>query len=445
MQQQFEKYIAGMNLEKGKLRILLTVSGGRDSMCMLHLFMKSGFEIGVAHCNFGLRAAESDGDEAFVAEFCAENQVPFYAKSFETAAYAESNGVSVQMAARALRYAWFNELSNEKGYDYIATAHHRDDVTETFLINLIRGTGIAGLHGIMPVSGKLIRPMLFAGREEITSYVNSEKIAFRDDSSNDSVYYLRNKIRHEIIPVFEKIEPSFSQKINETAAVIRKGEEIILNSLAIAEREVVTKADGITVIDKRELMCKKPTDYYLYHFLKPFGFTYSQTENILDCITGQSGKEFLSHQYKLIIGRKGLIIQEIESINENQYFLKEDFEQITHPLCLKMKQEKINPATFIFPGSELEACLDMEKLKFPLLLRKWQEGDAFFPLGMDNKKLLSDFFIDEKFEIPQKTGTWLLLSQDDIVWIVGHRIDHRYRITDSTKEIIRFSICKQEK
>jgi tRNA(Ile)-lysidine synthase len=445
MQQQFEKYIAGMHLEKGKERILLTVSGGRDSMCMLYLFIKSGFEIGVAHCNFGLRGAESDGDEVFVTEFCAKNNVPIFVKRFDTAEYAEAKGISIQMAARDLRYDWFNTLSEERGYDYIATAHHRDDVTETFLINLIRGTGIAGLHGILPVSGKLIRPLLFAGREEITAFLNREKVAFRDDSSNDSVYYLRNKIRHEIIPVFENIEPSFSGKINETANVIRKGEEIILKSLDVAEKEIITKADGITVIDKRELMCKKPTDYYLYHFLKPYGFTYSQTENILDGITGQSGKEFLSHQYKLIIGRKGLIIQEIESINENQYFLKEDFEQITHPLCLKMKQEKINPATFTFPGSELEACLDKEKLKFPLLLRKWQEGDTFFPLGMDNKKLLSDFFIDEKFEIPQKTGTWLLLSQDDIVWIVGHRIDHRYRITDSTKEIIRLSICKQEK
>lgn len=443
MQKHFERYMSTLGLKEGLHKVLLTVSGGRDSICMCELFLHSGYSFGIAHCNFNLRDEESDGDETFVKDYAESNNIPLYVTHFDTNAYAAEKNISIQMAARDLRYEWFYKVAKEQGYDFVATAHHLDDQTETFFINLIRGTGIAGLHGILPVSGKLLRPLLFATRDDINNYLSENNVAYRDDSSNASVKYLRNKIRHEILPHFEAIEPGFAKKINDTAELLRKGEMIIDKSLELAKHQIVRETNEMTVIDKRELMCAKPSDYYLYNFIKPYGFTASQSENIIDALAGQSGKHFFSEKYKLIIGRKGLIIVENSHEKDTDVFLVEDdIEQITIPLCLEMKREQIVPSSFTFPKEEREVCLDAEKLHFPLKVRKWQKGDFFFPLGMDNKKLLSDYFIDEKFELPQKNDTWLLLSQDDIIWIVGHRIDNRYRVTDSTKEIIRFSICK---
>ncbi len=443
MQEQFEKYIESLGLKTSEHPSLLTVSGGRDSMCMCELFRNSSFPFAIAHCNFSLRGEDSARDEAFVRNYAEKNGITLFVKNFDTKGYAEEKNISIQMAARDLRYAWFDEIADREGYNYIATAHHLDDQTETFFINIIRGTGIAGLHGILPVKGSLIRPLLFATREEINFYIKDNNVAFREDGSNASVKYLRNKIRLEILPRFEEMEPDFTRKISETVELLRQGEQIIQKSLDDAYKTIVTEAEGMTLIDKYKLMCQHPSEYYLYHFVKPFGFNASQVNDIIDAITGHSGKQFFSQEYNLLVGRKELIINKKTVWEDSGFYLvEEDIEQITIPFCLEMKREKITPDTFVFPKGKNEICLDSSKIHFPLKIRKWQQGDYFFPLGMNNRKLLSDFFIDEKFELPQKADTWLLFSKRDIIWVVGHRIDNRYRITDGTEEIIRFFVKK---
>ncbi|MDD2323548.1 MAG: tRNA lysidine(34) synthetase TilS [Bacteroidales bacterium] len=442
MQKQFESYLATCGINPETDRVLLTVSGGRDSMCMCDLFLQSGICHSIAHCNFHLRGGESNLDAQFVKAYAEQNGLSWYLKDFDTVQYANDQGISIQMAARDLRYAWFHQLAETYHFDCIATAHHLDDQTETFFINLIRGTGIAGLHGILPRTGRIVRPLLFATREDIDQYIRANHLPFREDASNNSLKYLRNQIRHTILPAFETIEPGFSHKLADTIAHVRSGEEIIHAAVERARKTIVTR-DGETVyMDKMALMALHPVAYYLYEFLKPYRFNATQVQDIIHSLSDPAGKNFSANNFTLTVGRKSLVIQEITNIISQQKALWiEEFEQIDTPVCLKMQREKIQPGSFFIPKEANVACLDSALVKFPLLLRKWEQGDYFFPLGMDKRKLLSDFFIDEKFEMEQKAATWLLLSQDDIVWVVGHRIDHRYRVTDSTTEIIRFTQC----
>lgn len=441
MLERFQNYISDKQLFDKKDKILLAVSGGVDSIVMMELFLVSGFDFAIAHCNFNLRGEESDKDELFVRELAKEKRVKCFVKGFDTYEFAVKNKLSIQMAARQLRYDWFETLVEQEGYLYYASAHHHDDQIETFFINLFRGTGISGLHGIKPKQAKLIRPLLFASRSDIESYAESNKVTFREDSSNKKTDYLRNNIRHNLIPVFQKIKPDFTDMMEKNIQRFSQAEKIYRNEIEAQKRRIiqVTKKEVKIAIAQVEKL--KPIETYLYEFLSPYGYSFANTIDIVNSLKSEPGKKFFSNSHILIRDRDFLLIRKKENnqdklIKEYRIHIEDHF--ISEPLKLKLDKFEISH-DFSFSEDRKIASFDFDKLIFPLILRKWEKGDCFFPLGMKNKKMLSDFFIDNKFSLFEKEDTWLLLSDDKIVWIIGHRIDNRFKVDKSTKNIFQIT------
>ncbi len=422
-------------------RLLLGVSGGVDSMVMLHLMANNGYDIVAAHCNFLLRGAESDEDQDFVARECKKIDIPVYTCSFNTKEYAMEKGISLQMAARELRYNWFYSLLAELGCSLIAIAHNKNDITETFLINLLRGTGLRGLTGIKARSGKIVRPLLFAGRPEILEYATLNKIPFREDSSNMDIKYKRNRIRHIIIPELEKISPGFVGTIYETAERLKETDEIVSEALEQRFNNLFSRENGEYKVKVSSLLELDPLPAYLYEFLRRWGFSRETTDNIVSALQGPPGKLFYSNTHRLIRDREYLIITPIQQVQITRYYIDEDSTRLNEPLNLRISKH-IYHKGFSIPSEPSIACLDLDMLHFPLILRKWQNGDYFQPLGMGGLKKLSDFFIDNKFSIADKERTWILASGNRIVWITGHRIDDRFKITDRTKEVLMIEIVE---
>ena len=433
MLQQFRQFISDNRLFSGKDKILAAVSGGMDSVALCSLFRQAGINFGIAHCNFLLRGSESDADEEFVRQLASEYGVNFYTRSFETSEYARAKGISIQMAARDLRYAWFDELIKTEGYSSVATAHHLDDQSETFFINLLRGSGLSGIHGILPKQGNIVRPMLFATREEIDDFVRDNRLPYREDSSNKSRKYLRNRLRHELMPVLMNIDPAFSHKLNQTMLHIR-GIEDILNQKVneVSERIVIKKQDQFQVeISKiKEL---NPFETWTYLILQPFGFSAAVVNEVVEAMEGISGKMFFSQTHRLVKDREILIIEPLANLNpaQLQYFIGEDTPEITRPFPMEFSSMPV-AETLEMLHNPAFACLDAGKLKYPLTLRLWQKGDRFIPFGMKGWKKVSDFLTDLKLPVPEKEKTWLMLSAGDVVWIVGKRIDDRFRISKQT-------------
>ncbi|NVN94478.1 MAG: tRNA lysidine(34) synthetase TilS [Bacteroidetes bacterium] len=433
MFKQFKRYISAQKLFTRKDKILLTVSGGLDSVVMCELFYQSGLQFGIAHCNFLLRGQESDLDEIFVKDLASKYNVPFHVNHFQTIDFASEKNVSIQMAARQLRYDWFEELVEAEKYQYYATAHHQNDEIETFFINLLRGTGIAGLHGILPKQNHLIRPLLFTCREKIEKFANELQLKHREDSSNSSEKYLRNAIRHNIIPQFKYLTNDFERIMIENIEKIRETEIIFNEMLEIKRKEIVNIENSKVLLNIEKLLALYPVKIYLYHFLSPFGFNNETIESLILSLNEISGKQFFSPTHRLLKDRENLIITEIDNdFREDEvYYIKEDDIQIFNPIILEFRITTESEMIKINPDKNL-AYLDFDKLKFPLYLRKWQYGDFFFPFGMNGKKKVSDFFTDQKFSIIDKENTWLLCSGDNIVWVVGWRIDEHYRLTTKT-------------
>lgn len=436
MLQAFRAYIKSAGLFSTSDRILLAVSGGVDSVVMVHLFKEAGFNFAIAHVNFGLRNKESDGDEAFVDSLGEHAGVPVFIRHFDTKLYASSQKVSIQMAARDLRYAWFEEILAENNYNYVATAHHLDDQAETFFINLLRGTGITGMHGILPRQGKIIRPLMFTTREKIMSFANVNKLKWREDRSNKSRKYLRNKLRLDVLSELYKINPLFSYKLNESIIHLRDVESIFNNHIAGVTADLVQQKPEGVLISIDWIYEYEPHDTYLFELLKPFDFTYPVVKEIVRSLDTFSGKVFYSPTHRLLRDRENFIIQPLSDISAGA-FPEETFEvqriesHIEFPVCLCMHEtDNISELPM---GKATIACLDADKLQFPLKLRKWEKGDWFIPLGLKGKKKLSDFFINQKLSLADKEKTWLLLSGNDIVWVIGKRIDNRFRITPQTK------------
>ncbi len=447
-------FIREQKLFRQDENILLAISGGMDSMVMLDLFHRAGFRFGIAHCNFSLRGKESDGDAKFVKSAAKKYKVPFSQKKFKTEQYAKESGLSIQMAARKLRYDWFEEIRSENGYDFIATAHHLDDQIETFFINLIRGTGIAGLHGILPENGRLIRPMLFAFREDVEKYARENHLHYREDSSNQSLKYTRNQIRHQLIPVLQTIQPAFASSITETINKIRNF-EMIGQAVVTRNRNLLFQQEDNQIrIEIRQLKKLVPLKAHVYELLSPLGFNSRVIDNLLDALDSGHEKTFFSPTHQLIKDRKNLIITGIRDAgcgmrdagcgirdagcgmrDKNEEFVIEaGVKRIESPVKLKFNIKKLSP-DFIIPTTSDVASLDYDRLEFPLTLRKWQAGDAFNPFGMNKKKKLSDFFNDKKFTLTEKENTWILLSNNQIVWVIGQRIDNRFKLTTKTKII----------
>ncbi len=409
-------------------RLLLAVSGGLDSMVMLDLFHRAGFEVGVAHCNFQLRSEESDADEAFVLERCKAIGVECYTSRFDTKNYAAKNGTSTQMAARQLRYEWFGELLNNN-WDLLATAHHADDNLETTLLHLVRGTGLSGVMGIPAKVDKVIRPLLAFTKEELEGYAQVHGIEWREDRSNATTDYNRNYIRHELIPKLKILNPALEHTFIKTSERLSAGGELFQMGLhGVKEKFLKEKSDQVLIDKEFAKLFHKPVGV-LWELIKQYGFNYEQCDSIIESIDKSSGSKFLTHSHQLFVDRTYLII--------------DAFREAQTETLIQLGDRRASLGTAILELEEVEAqsisrirhlaSLDAEKLKFPLVWRAWQEGDFFYPLGMSGKKKLSDFFIDNKMSRADKGRTTVLVSGEDIVWVVGHRVDNRYKVDDHTK------------
>ena len=431
MTKEVFEFITKQQLFSTEDRILVGISGGRDSMSLCFALKDLGYQIALAHCNFSLRGEESDKDELFVNEYAKKNKLEVFNIKFDTQAYASKNSVSIQMAARELRYTWFEEIRKKNNYNYIAIAHNRDDIVETYFINLIRGTGIEGLTGIKSKNNKIVRPLLNISREKINSYITENNISYREDSSNASTKYIRNKLRHQILPELRSISKVFDQTMVENIDKINQVNQVYKNEISFQKSKTLIQLSDSVKINIQKLKKLKPTYTYLYEFLKPCGFTASTISDIEQSLNAESGKKFLSKSHQIIKDREYLILTEITTKPKAEIFFDKDTKTISNPVPLEI--EIIDKADYKMSKSNLIMALDMEKLSFPLLIRNWKQGDYFMPLGMNRMKKLSNFLIDSKVSITEKDRTYLIQSKNDIIAIVGKRIDDRYKITGETK------------
>lgn len=425
-----QKFIQSEKLLPHNAKVIVGLSGGMDSMVLLDLLVLLEYRCIAAHCNFHLRGAESDRDADFVRKWCKNTDIPFTSIDFDTTGYAEDRKISIEMAARELRYEWFEILRKQYEADAIAVAHHRDDSVETVLLNLIRGTGIKGLSGISPRNGYVVRPLLTVSRSEIEDYIIERELPYVTDSTNDQDIYLRNYLRLNVIPNLEVVNPSVKESIIRTSKNISEAEKIYSESI----REYI---DVVFINDKINIPMLKKTaspQSVLFELLSPLGFTSSTIEDIFQSMDSTPGKVFLSDRYRVIKDRSDFILEKITSdiISDEHYPIEEESKEITFPVRFNLRKEK-TPVKIEKKKNILYA--DADKLKFPLIMRRWKAGDWFIPFGMNGKKKLSDYFTDRKFSLKDKKEAWVILSGENIVWIVNERSDNRYKITDESKNI----------
>ncbi len=433
MIEEFNKYIFLNNLIKQGDKILLAVSGGIDSMVMAHLFLRRNHKEGIAHCNFSLRGQESDKDEELVRQFAADNNIPFYTIRFETKAYAKRNKLSIQMAARELRYNWFEEIRGKNGFDSVAVAHNLNDNIETLLINLIRGTGLAGMAGIKPLNNNIIRPMLFATRQEIQTYCDKNKIVFREDKSNADTKYTRNKIRHQVIPVIKEINPSVELTLNETAERFSGFNEIVSDYISQLKEKIGEEKEHIISFNISLLKTHLHNKAVIFELFKPYGVANAKLNDLIRVIDGKTGGQIITDTHRIIKNRKEIVVSEEAYMQETSYTISDINAFCIYPGISSARNVKITD-TYEIPSDPHIACIDLQKISFPVLIRKWKPGDYFYPLGMKQKKKLSDYFIDNKYSRFDKETIFILESDGKIVWLIGDRIDDRFKITSSTKK-----------
>lgn len=430
-----KKYIQDNMLLTDKAKVIIGVSGGADSMALLDILHHLGYDCIIAHCNFHLRGQESYRDEYFVEKVASKYNLKYVSANFDTKKYIEEESISLEMAARELRYAWFEKIRKEYKADKIAVAHHQDDSVETVLINLIRGTGIRGLSGIPPINGKVIRPLLSIFREDILEYLKTKHIGFVEDSTNKEDIYTRNKIRLNVIPLLKSINPSVVQAIQRTSENLYHTESIYNAYIEKATRKVFLD----NKIDINALLKQKEPKTILFEILFPYGFNTSTVDNIFDSINSQSGKVFYATDYQLIKDREAFILEPINNQPDSIYTLFEHETEISEPVKMTFESFR-KTSSFKIEQDPNIIYLDKGRLVFPLIIRKWKHGDKFIPFGMKGHKKISDYFTDRKFSLVDKNNTWLLCSADDIAWIVGERIDDRFKITNKTIEVLKITL-----
>lgn len=411
----------------------MACSGGIDSMVLTDLCTKCGMEFALAHCNFGLRGVDSEADEKLVVETANRLRKEFYISHFDTTGYANEHKVSVQMAARELRYAWFAEIMRKYGIKTLITAHHADDNLETFLINLSRGTGIDGLTGIPEKTDRIARPLLIFSREQIETYAKAKNVEWREDSSNADVKYLRNNIRHRILPLLRALHPNFSANFRNTQTYLSQTSTIADYHIGQLKAAIFEKKGTVTRIPIAALADLKPLRGYLYGVLHEYGFTeWGDVENLL---TALSGKEVRSKTHRLLKDRDSLLLTKIKPFEKRTYQITKNQTQIEEPV--KMSIAEVDAVTETGPHILYAA---KKALKYPLTLRKWEKGDYFCPFGMKGSKKLSKFLKDEKIDMIAKESQWLLCSGEEIVWVIGKRADDRFKVSESTEEIVKFEL-----
>ncbi len=435
---QFRAFIKQHQLFNADDLILLAVSGGKDSALMVQLFKQAGFNFGIAHCNFNLRGAEAQRDEAFVRLLAEEVAAPVHVIQFDTAAFASQEKISIQMAARQLRYQWFEQLRLEHSYSYIALAHHQNDSIETLLLNLVRGTGIAGMHGILPKRNKLVRPLIFLSRQEIDTLIEENSIAYVEDSSNASSKYARNKIRLKVIPQLREINPNLEETFAANIKRFAETELLLQDVVRQKSAALLNKVNHAFEIAISQVQALKPQKLLLFEILKPFGFSSAVVDDLLTSLAKQSGTTFTSLNYQLIIDREKLIITKKNGSTTPTLYMQEE------SVTALDDGRKINffvTNSVQFSSNNKMAYVDANLLRFPLSIRFWQDGDRFKPLGMQNFKKLSDFFIDSKIPVPQKHAVPLLFNGDGkLIWVIGLRQDERFKVTEATKKVAIFEL-----
>jgi tRNA(Ile)-lysidine synthase len=429
---QFRKEIALFNLPP-HAKYLVAVSGGIDSMVLVDLLLEAKIPFSIAHCNFQLRGKDSDEDENFIHRFADQRNIEFFVKQFDVEAFKKSGNYSTQMAARDLRYAWFQELKEEFHFDYLLTAHHLNDSLETFLINLSRGTGIDGLKGITSKNGWVLRPLHSFSKKSIKEYADQNSIKWREDISNSGNDYVRNKIRHQIEPTLKEIHPEFMNNFHETLRILHHQSQMLHRHVEDLKKNLIQQEGNHQYVLIDDLADLNPLRSYLYHLFQPFGFMYPY--EIEKLIYSKENGEILSKTHRLIKDRKRFILKEREE-NEFPHEIEIDQDQILEkPLYLrfsKTEEREVNSTESV----------DFDTIKFPLKLRKWKAGDYFYPIGMQGGKKLSKYFKDEKFSKLEKEEAWLLVDADDnIVYVMGKRIDDRYKITENTHKFLNIYLC----
>lgn len=431
MLEKVEKYIDSHQLLSNGAKVIVGLSGGADSMALLDALVLLGYDCVAAHCNFHLRGDESDADTDFVKKWCKNVDVSLKSIDFDTRQYAKDKKISIEMAARELRYTWFNILLQQHEADAIAVAHHKDDSVETVLLNLFRGTGIRGLTGISPQKGKVVRPLLGVSRDEIERYIAERDIPFRTDSSNEDDIFNRNFIRHQILPRLQTLNPSVSEAISRTSIHLGEVQKIYV---AAVEKDIdrVLKNNRIDIQALRNTVSPLSV---LFEILSSLGFTSSTIQDVKNSLESLSGKQFFSPTHRLVKDRNYFLMDEIASQDEreNSFQINRVSQDITLPIHLNIRIAE-NDVAINKTSSILYA--DADKLSFPLILRKWKPGDWFIPFGMTGRKKLSDYFTNRKFSIKDKEDVWVMVSGNDIVWIVGERADNRFRVTEKTKTIL---------
>lgn len=439
IQQRFLEYIRHHQLFQKKDKILLAVSGGADSMVLCDLFLQAGMNFGIAHCNFQLREKDADRDEIFVKEYAKKKKIDFHHTRFKTTQYAKENRMSVEEAARTLRYRWFEDISIQYGYQYIATAHHLNDNAETLLLNIFRGTGIHGLHGILPKREKIIRPLLFLSKAEILDYSEEQKISFVTDSTNASTDYTRNFIRHEVLPVVEKKFPDIIRQLNNNMLRFAEAELLYDQKITEYQNTLIEKRGSETFIPILKMQKCKPLQTIAYEIFKNYGFSYEQSKQIIRLSEKTSGKIVGSATHRLLRDRKWYIISPLQDKNNKHILIDKKTREVTiNGLHLRLS---FHPAAqYTLTSDNHIAALDADKIIFPILARKWKQGDYFYPLGMRKKKKLSRFFIDQKLPLTDKEKVWVLLSGERVIWVAGMRIDDRVKITEQTRTVLKIQL-----
>jgi tRNA(Ile)-lysidine synthase len=443
MLSEFKKFIQQKNLFTANKRILLAVSGGVDSVVMTTLFKDAGYHFGIAHINFSLRGKESDGDEKFVEQLAKKLNVPFFTARFDTGKVAAGKKISIQMAARDLRYEWLEEIRKKNKFHRIAVAHHLQDVTETILINQLRGTGINGLHGMLPVNGNIIRPLLFALKEEIMAFAKNQRLKWREDSSNESDDYTRNLIRNKVLPVFKKINPSYEKTFAENAERFQEAGFIVNEYIeSIKSALLIPSGKNEYSLPKMFFASYPAPATILFSLLKKFNFTTAVVHDIIRSVHADPGKIFLSETHQLVIDRSDMILSPIEikkadtelhSYDDHVEIVNDDFNLKIYPL--EMSQDLYDQ--ILKNKNKNVAFADADHVQFPVTVRTWNKGDFFYPFGMKGKKKVSDFYSDLKLSLTQKEKTWLLTDTGKILWIMGYRTDNRIAISMKTKFCFR--------
>lgn len=419
-------------------RILIAVSGGIDSMVMAWIFREAGIEHAIAHCNFSLRGSESDSDEEFVATWARSNDIPFFNIRFDTLGYAGEKRISVQMAARELRYDWFRSIIRKEGFDAVAVAHNLNDNVETFLINLIRGTGLSGLAGMSPRTGDIIRPLLFATRKEIAEFAAAHNIDYREDSSNVQVKYTRNRIRHMVIPEIEKVNQGAVHSITETMSHLASSSAIVENCISKLSREIFRTTGETAEAEIMSLTALTPVEPYIYELFRPYGLSSRQTSEVISLLHADTGKSVYTSTHRLLNDRGRIIITPRNTEGPAEYRFNSIDEMRISGLFSDLRITE--PSDKELPVIPLTAALDLETVTFPVTVRHWEPGDRFMPLGMKQMKKISDFLIDLKVPVTEKEKVLLLLSGDEIMWVMGYRIDDRYRVTPRTSRILVITV-----